>query len=45
MNGYSKKTKNLVPNPIYLSRGPKEKCLIEPSVNSCRVSNIVINNR
>jgi len=36
--GLDTKTKALVLNPIYLSRSDKEKCLIEPSVNSCRVN-------
>ena len=38
MSGYNVKTKPLVLNPIYLCRSEKEKCLIEPSINSCRVS-------
>lgn len=24
-------------HPVYLARSDKEKCLIEPSINSCRV--------
>lgn len=26
-------------NPIFIARSDKEKCLIEPSINSCRVKN------
>jgi actin related protein 2/3 complex subunit 4 len=37
--GYNPKTKPLVLVPIYLARSDKEKCLIEPSVNSVRVIN------
>ncbi|KAL4496399.1 hypothetical protein ABPG72_014629 [Tetrahymena utriculariae] len=38
LHGYNKTTKNLVLHPIYLARSDKEKCLVEPSVNSCRIS-------
>ena len=31
------KCKPLNLNPIYIARSEKEKCLIEPSINSCRV--------
>lgn len=37
MYGYNKKTKPLVLHPIKIAKSKKEKCLIEPSVNSCRV--------
>lgn len=38
MSGYNPKTKPLVMNPIFLCRSEKEKCLIEPSINSVRIS-------
>ncbi|CAD8147491.1 unnamed protein product [Paramecium octaurelia] len=38
LNGYSSKTRQLVLSPIYLCRGEKEKCVIEPSINSTRIS-------
>ncbi|KRX02762.1 hypothetical protein PPERSA_02252 [Pseudocohnilembus persalinus] len=36
--GYMSKTKPLVNQPIYIARSVKEKCLIESSINSCRIS-------
>lgn len=39
MLGYNPKTKPLVLTPIYIARSDKEKCLIESSINSCRVKN------
>ena len=37
LSGYDEKTRPLCLNPIYLARYDKEKCLIESSINSCRV--------
>lgn len=37
MFSYSSKTRQLVLSPIYLCRSEKEKCVIEPSINSTRV--------
>jgi actin related protein 2/3 complex subunit 4 len=37
MYGYDQQTNPLVLHPIYIARNEKEKCLIESSVNSCRV--------
>jgi len=38
LQGYNARTKALVLAPIYLARSEKEKCLIEPSINSTRVT-------
>lgn len=29
-------------NPIFIARSDKEKCLIEPSINSCRVEKYLL---
>jgi actin related protein 2/3 complex subunit 4 len=39
LSGYNSSINQLVPRPICLSRSKKERFLIEPSVNSCRVPN------
>eukprot|EP00825_Cyclidium_porcatum_P005035 TRINITY_DN123_c0_g3_i1.p1 TRINITY_DN123_c0_g3~~TRINITY_DN123_c0_g3_i1.p1 ORF type:complete len:186 (-),score=30.14 TRINITY_DN123_c0_g3_i1:260-817(-) len=44
LQGYQARTKPLLLNPIYIARSDKEKCLIEPSINSCRVSFLIKQN-
>lgn len=39
-----KKTNDVNLNPIYLARSDKEYCLIEPSINSVRVSVFLLSN-
>jgi actin related protein 2/3 complex, subunit 4 len=39
LKGYNAKTKALALAPIYLARSEKERCLVEPSINSTRVTN------
>ena len=37
LTGYTSKLDYLIMKPIYLARNKKERFLIEPSINSCRV--------
>lgn len=38
MFSLTQESKPLTLNPIFIARNEKEKCLIEPSINSCRIS-------